>query len=152
MHPEASNMRKLSLIGGIVLALSAATSTFAFSPVTQVTTTTSHRWATSYKDGAATVTSVLTASSTYGTGKLSIHVSGATKDERITISLLDRIGTTTHVLLSHTVMASAGGVYASTWSLSSTVRADLKALASTSKREVRTSLGGKTVTGIFVAK
>lgn len=146
-------MRKLSLFGGLVLSLVAATSVFAASPATQAASAAGHKWTTSYRDGAVSVSSTLRANSTYASVRLSVRLDGAKKGEKIRIVFFDRSGGKTDYLASRTVLiTNAKGTFAATWSLSKADRMALKKLPSSAQRDLRLTANGATATGIFVGK
>jgi hypothetical protein len=145
-------MRKLSLAGGLVLALATAASAFAAGPSTQLVAATSHKWTTSFKDGAISVASTLTATSKYSSGKVAINVKGATGGEKLTITFFDRQAGTPHVIISRTVTAGSTGRYAATWTLTSAELKAMKALPTAAQRELRIRAASKNGTGMYSGK
>jgi hypothetical protein len=131
-------MRKLSFAGGLVLSLAAATSVVAATPSTAVPAAATHQWTTSYKDGAVRTTGTLTISPSYRSGNLVIHISGATKDEKVTVTFFDRVGTRFHVFGSHVFIVGKTGTGTLTWTLTSAQLKVLKALPATAHRDLET--------------
>jgi hypothetical protein len=130
-------MRRFSIIGGLLLALAAATSTMAASPQaiairtapapTVVTTTL--RWHATFTKATITGTAKLNGPSTYASDKVAISATGIKKGATITVRLLDRHLThvTAFATMTFTASLNSKGAEARTWVLTAAQRAALKA-------------------------
>ena len=129
-------MRKLSLVGGLVLALAAASSTMAATPsgvhsvaaVIPAITTTTLTWKASYSKSPIAGTATLSGPSTYTADKVVVRATGIKKGAMVTLKIFDKAGTTFHTLALATVTATlnTSHQFVRSWILSSTQRAALK--------------------------
>jgi len=129
-------MRKLSLVGGLVLALAAASSTMAATPAAHSTTvaaptvtTTTLTWKATYAKSPIAGTATLSGSSTYASDKVAIKATGVKKGAKVTFKVFDKAGTKFHTLALMTVTATlnSSNQLVRTWTLSATQRAAIKA-------------------------
>jgi hypothetical protein len=130
-------MRKLSLAGGLLLALAAASSTMAATPSVHATaaapavTTTALTWKATYAKSPIAGTATLTGTSTYASDKVAIKATGVKKGATVTLRIIDKVGTKVHTLATITLTATLNSSkqFVRTWTLSATQRAALKAAA-----------------------
>ena len=129
-------MRKLSLVGGLLLALAAASSTMAAAPAAHSTavaapavTTKTLTWKTTYAKSPITGSATLSGSSTYASDRVAIKATGVKKGAKVAFKIFDKAGTKFHALALVTVTATlnSSNQLVHTWTLTATQRAAIKA-------------------------
>lgn len=149
-------MRKLSVLGGAILALSLATSVFAATPSTvpasrPAPAPAAHHWPASARADGLTVRARLFAGSRYAVGWTEVQVRGLKRGAKVEIAIADQTTSTTIVDVMRAVRSHRGV-------LAVLVRLDAKQLAAlrtavTAKDTLTITVtsGTATATGTFAA-
>ena len=150
-------MRKLSLIGGLVLALTVGTATMAATPTTvrsaattPTTAVTILSWRANFAKAPIAGAAVLTGTSTYSVDRVVVRASGVKKGAVVTLQLLEKVGTKVMVVSHITVSATLTktNTFLRTWYLSAAARSSLKyAVAHNYPLYVRVIDGATVATG-----
>jgi hypothetical protein len=149
-------MRKLSIAGGLLLALAAATSTMAATPalVSASTVTTLH-WHAAFAKAPIAGSARLSGTSTYTTDAVVISARGIRRGAHITARLLERTRAgkvSTFAWITFTATPSSKGVETRTWRLTPVQRANLKAaVRAHDTLYLRLVDGSIVATGVFKA-
>lgn len=106
-------MRKLSVLGGAVLALAVASSVFAATPSTVPASSTApapaaHHWTASAKADGLTVRARLFAGSAYHVGWVQLAVRGLKRGAKVEIVIADQTTSTTILDVTRTVRSHRG--------------------------------------------
>ena len=126
-------MRKLSLVGGVVLALAAATSTLAATPTAQTTAATSTAatltWKATFSKTPVSGTAVLTATASHTQDKVVVRATGLTKGTKVTFRIFETVAGKNRAIASASgvVTLTSKGQLVRTWVLPSAERAAVKA-------------------------
>ncbi len=128
-------MRKLSLVGGLLLALAAASSTMAAAPsvrpaVTAAPTvaTVALTWKATYAKSPIAGTAYVTGTSTGTSNKLIVRATGVKSGATVTVLIFDVAGSKTHTIMMTTTKATlnASHQFVEGWYLNAAQRAAFK--------------------------
>jgi hypothetical protein len=129
-------MRKVSLIGGLVLALVTASSTMAAAPTIRssaatpaAATATVTTWKASYATPPISGSAVLTATPSNTLDKVAVRATGLKKGSKVSFRIIDTVAGASRAIASTSaiVTLNAKGQLVRTWTLSSAQRAAVKA-------------------------
>ena len=150
-------MRRLSLLGGLVLAVAAAGSAFAAAPATPAITpavSAIPTWKATYAAGAVAGSATLAAPATWTSAVVRLRATGVKNRARLTAVLLERTKTKVLVIgrLAFTSKLTTKGVEGKSWILTAAERSAVKAALKAGDRLFFRLVDGKTIaTGEFHA-
>jgi len=125
-------MRRLSILGGLVLAVVAAGSAFAAAPATpaiSLAAATSPTWKATFSAAPIAGSARLVAPTTWASGVVQFRATGVKSGAKVTARLLERTKTKTTVIgkLAFVAKLTSKGVESRTWALTAAERTALKA-------------------------
>lgn len=150
-------MRRLSIIGGLVLAVVAAGSAFAAAPGTpaiSLAAAASPTWKATFSATPVAGTASLVAPATWASGVIHLRATGIKSGATLTARLLERTKTKVLVIgkLTFVSKVTTAGVEARTWVLTTAERTALKAALKAGDKVYFRLVDGKvSVTGQFHA-
>jgi hypothetical protein len=153
--PEASRMRRLSLLGGLVLAVAAAGSALAAAPATPAiapAVSATPGWKATIAAGTVAGAATLTAPATWTSAVVRLRATGIASGAHLTAVLLERTKTRVLVIgrLAFTGKLTTKGVEGKSWVLTAAERSAVKAALKAGDRLFFRLVDGKTIaTGEF---
>jgi hypothetical protein len=147
-------MRRLSLLGGLVLAVVSAGSAFAAAPAVSPATAAAPTWKATFSASPVAGSATLVVPSTLASGVVHLRATGIKNGARLTALLLERTKTRTLVIgrLAFTGKLTSKGVEGKSWVLTAAERSAIKAALTAGDRLfVRLVDGRISATGQFHA-
>jgi hypothetical protein len=132
VSPEVSRMRRLSLLGGLVLAVVAAGSALAAGPATptiSLAAAAAPTWKATFSASPVAGSATLVVPSTLASGVVHLRATGIKNGATLTALLLERTKTRTLVIgrLAFTGKLTTKGVAGKSWVLTAAERSAIKA-------------------------
>jgi hypothetical protein len=132
VSPEVSRMRRLSLLGGLVLAVVAAGSALAAGPATptiSLAAAAAPTWKAAFTASPVAGSATLVVPSTLASGVVHLRATGIKNGARLTALLLERTKTRTLVIgrLAFASKLTSKGVEGKSWVLTAAERSAIKA-------------------------